>query len=181
MGLFDRLKKTKEENNPVHKTSSLENELGELYNKLANKIVSLIPTDWDEFHYLGEVEENKKSYSSVFYYRDAKTNKYVKSHKIPELYNIDFSYSQELVGVCSILLEIYDCFLRHEQKVWEQMKLSVTNTGTFNVDFVYEQMKKSNIGQVGREVIWAYETFGLEPKEGTYMRSILEDYRLKKS
>lgn len=153
MGLFDRLKKTKEENNPVHKTSSLENELGELYNKLANKIVSLIPTDWDEFHYLGEVEENKKSYSSVFYYRDAKTNKYVKSHKIPELYNIDFSYSQELAGVCSILLEIYDCFLRHEQKVWEQMKLSVTNTGTFNVDFVYEQMKKSNIGQVGREVI----------------------------
>lgn len=97
MGLFDRLKKTKEENNPVHKTSSLENELGELYNKLANKIVSLIPTDWDEFHYLGEVEGNKKSYSSVFYYRDAKTNKYVKSHKIPELYNIDFSYSQELV------------------------------------------------------------------------------------
>lgn len=97
--------------------------------------------------------------------------------------NIKSSYLKDivLVGVCSILLEIYDCFLRHEQKVWEQMKLSVTNTGTFNVDFVYEQMKKSNIGQVGREVIWAYETFGLEPKEGTYMRSILEDYRLKKS
>ena len=96
----------------------------------------------DEFYYLGEVEENKKSYSSVFYYKDSKTNEFVKSHKIPELYNIDFSYSQELMGVCSVLLEIYDCFLQHEQKVWEQLKLSVTNTGTFNVDFVYGQMKK---------------------------------------
>ncbi len=39
------------------------------------------------------------------------------------------------------------------------------------------QVKKSNMGQVGREVIWAYESFGLEPKEGTYMRKILDDYR----
>ena len=45
------------------------------------------------------------------------------------------------------------------------------------MNFVYEQMKKSNMGQVGREVIWAYETFGSEPKEGTYMRKILDDYR----
>ena len=91
MGLFDRFKKAKEENNPIHDTSSMEEELGELYNKLANKIVSIIPTEWDEFHYLGEVEENKKSYSSVFYYKDSRTKEYVKSHKIPELYHIDFS------------------------------------------------------------------------------------------
>ena len=35
------------------------------------------------------------------------------------------------------------------------------------------------MGQVGREVIWAYEAFGLEPKEGTYMRGILDNYRSK--
>lgn len=179
MGVFNRFKKIKEENNSISEVSNMEVELDKLYYKLVNKIVSIIPTEWDEFYYLGEVEENKKSYSSVFYYKDSKTNEFVKSHKIPELYNIDFSYSQELMGVCSVLLEIYDCFLQHEQKVWEQLKLSVTNTGTFNVDFVYGQMKKSNMGQVGREVIWAYETFGLEPKEGTYMRGILDNYRSK--
>ena len=101
----------------------------------------------------------------------------MKSHRIPELYHIDFSYSQELTGICSILLEIYDCFLQRGQKDWDQMKLSVTSSGAFHVDFVYGQMKKSNMGQVGREVIWAYETFGLEPKAGTYMRKILDDYR----
>lgn len=174
MGLLGRSKK---ENTTIHNTYNMEEELDELHNKLANKIISIIPTEWDEFHYLGEVEEKKKSYSSVFYYKDSRTKEYVKSHKIPELYHIDFSYSQELAGICSILLEIYDCFLQHGQKVWDQMKLSVTSTGAFHVDFVYGQMKKSNMGQVGREVIWAYETFRLEPKEGTYMRKILDDYR----
>jgi len=65
MGLFGRLKKAKEENTPIHNIYNMEEKLDELYNKLANKIVSIIPTEWDEFHYLGEVEENKKSYSLV--------------------------------------------------------------------------------------------------------------------
>ncbi len=177
MGLLGRSKKAKEENTTIHNTYNMEEELDELHNKLANKIISIIPTEWDEFYYLGEVEEKKKSYSSVFYYKDSRTNEYVKSHRIPELYHIDFSYSQELTGICSILLEIYDCFLQRGQKAWDQMKLSVTSSGAFHVDFVYGQMKKSNMGQVGREVIWAYETFGSEPKEGTYMRKILDDYR----
>lgn len=69
MGLFGRSKKAKEENTSIHNTYNMEEELDELYNKLANKIISIIPTEWDEFHYLGEVEENKKSYSSVFYYK----------------------------------------------------------------------------------------------------------------
>ena len=71
MGLFNRFKKIKEENNSISEVSNMEVELDKLYYKLVNKIVSIIPTEWDEFYYLGEVEENKKSYSSVFYYKDS--------------------------------------------------------------------------------------------------------------
>lgn len=60
MGLFNRFKKIKEENNSISKVSNMEEELDKLYYKLVNKIVSIIPTEWDEFYYLGEVEENKK-------------------------------------------------------------------------------------------------------------------------
>lgn len=35
------------------------------------------------------------------------------------------------MGVCSILLEIYDCFLQRGQKVWEQMKLSLEDKKVF--------------------------------------------------
>ena len=45
MGLFGRSKKAKEENIPIHNTYNMEEELDELYNKLANKIASIIPTE----------------------------------------------------------------------------------------------------------------------------------------
>ncbi len=40
--------------------NDIENELAELYNKLANLIASTCPKNWEEFHYLGEVENKEK-------------------------------------------------------------------------------------------------------------------------
>ena len=43
----------------------MENELAKLYNKLADQIAEMIPAEWDDTYYLGEVEKEKKSWSSV--------------------------------------------------------------------------------------------------------------------
>lgn len=45
----------------------MEEKLGELYNEIANSIISAIPVEWEDIYYLGEVEKNKKSWSSVFF------------------------------------------------------------------------------------------------------------------
>ena len=49
MGLFNRFKKIKEENNSISEVSNMEEELDKLYYKLVNKIVSIIPTEWTSF------------------------------------------------------------------------------------------------------------------------------------
>ena len=79
----------------------------------------------------------------------------------------------------AVLFKIYDCFIQNHQKPWEQLCLSVKNAGDFKVNFKYDVMEKSEYGQVEREVIWAYETFGGKTQNSPFLISILEQY-LKK-
>ena len=75
MGLFDKFKKkniksTPEEINETEEPKTddrIELTLDSLYSELANTIISTLPMEWEVFHYLGEVESNKNSWSSVFF------------------------------------------------------------------------------------------------------------------
>jgi len=71
---------------------------------------------------------------------------------------------------------MYDDFVKDGQEPWEQVSLSVDNKGAFNVDYFYNTISAKNDNQAKRKVIWAYNTFGLLPKEGSYTRKLLDRY-----
>ena len=154
----------------------MEQQLAALYNKLAQQIVAMIPAEWDVFHYLGEIEKGKQSYSSVFYFRDAASGEFVQSHGIRKIYQVaNNTYLTQCLQLNRILLEIYDCFAENGQPLWEQMSLSVDQSGKFKVNYLYDAMK-NDFDPMTREVIWAYNTFEYIPKEGTGNRKILDEY-----
>lgn len=160
----------------------MEKQLAEIYNKLSSKIASMIPTKWTKFYYLGEVEDGKLSWSSVFYFESTNDGEFVKSHNIPEKYNVSNEIYEELQDeVNALLIELYDCFAVNEQALWNQVSLFVDNTGAFDINYLYDAINDSDGGPVNREVVWAYETFGFMPKEGSYTRKILDKYIYGKS
>lgn len=155
----------------------MEQQLAELYNKLAKHIISMIPVKWDAFHYLGEVEKGKQSYSSVFYFRDIPGGEFVDSNSMPQIYHIpDSTYMVQWSQMNSILLEIYDCFVENGQAPWEQLSFSVEQSGKFKVNYLYDVMNEKDGGQLVRELIWAHDTFGYAPKEGTPEKEVLDRY-----
>lgn len=155
----------------------MERKLGVIYNKIANKISSIIPTDWNEVYYLGEVEKYKKSWSSVFYFTPLGENSFIKSHDIPKKYNVSKDiYMDLLKELDMLLLELYDVFAENEQTLWEQLKFNLNNMGKFKVDFAYDVFNENDGGQVKREIVWAYETFGFEPNGGTYSWKVFHKY-----
>lgn len=162
----------------------MEEKLAELYNKLASQIIDMIPVEWDDINYLGEVKKGKISSSSVFYFKDTKKNIRLQSHKILEIYKVSRNvYVNLWKELNHILLEIYDCFIENGQEPWEQLSLSFNAEGNFKIEFFYDVMKEEEEEQidkqVDREVIWAYQTFSYVPEEGSYHRKILDEY-LKK-
>ena len=179
MGLFDKIKKEKIQSENEKSVESQVNDqferiLSNLYSELANVIISSIPEDWEEFHYLGEVEEEKRSWSSVFFVKSTGSDEYIKCF---DLKSFGDQCSNEMDAV---LFKIYDCFIQNHQKPWEQLCLSVKNTGDFKINFKYDVLAKAEYGQVEREVIWAYETFGGRPQNSPFLTSILEQYLKKK-
>lgn len=160
----------------------MENELDELYALLASKMVDIIPVNWNQIYYLGEVGKERESWSSVFYFEDSNTLQLVKSHNIPDVYSVsEVRYSELLTELNSAMLDIYSCFERYSQPLWDQVKVKLDSTGSFNIDFEYDVMTEDDGGQVTREVVWAYKTFELVPKEGSFTKRILDEYLENKS
>ncbi|ADZ85397.1 antitoxin YezG family protein [Cellulosilyticum lentocellum] len=155
----------------------MEQQLATLYNKLADKIISMIPVKWNKIYYLGEVEKGKLSWSSVFYFEEINSKEIVKSHGIPEKYNVSEKIYDELLDELDvILIEIYDCFIKNNQEPWEQLSFELDMAGKFKIDYLYNKISNTEDDQLQREIIWAYETFDFKPKEGSYTRKILEKY-----
>lgn len=155
----------------------MEQELGLIYNKLANQLISMIPGQWEDISYLGEVEKGQKSWTSTFYYTDIEKEEIIRSHNIPRIYHVPMDiYKSLLKELDTILLELYYCFVNNEQDVWEQVIFTVNSSGKFNIDFRYDVMTDDDGGHLTREIIWAHEMCGYTPKDGTYQKEILDKY-----
>ncbi|AIQ11342.1 immunity protein YezG family protein [Paenibacillus durus] len=160
----------------------MDNQLAELYKKIANKINSMIPIDWIELYYLGEVEKGKMSWSSVFYFVESGSTYFIKSHEIPTKYGVSQQIYDELLSeLDELLLNLYNCFQQNDQQLWEQVSLMLSSDGKFNIDFLYDIMNEDDGGQLKREIVWAYETFGFIPNDGIYSRKVFDKYIKEKT
>ena len=153
----------------------MEEKLAKIYSKLGNHIVSMVPVEWSKIYYLGEVETGRISCSSIFYFYCADNNQIIRSHDMIEIYNISMEIYDKLLYEANMhLLELYDCFQEYEQELWNQVNFTIDNSGKFNIDYQYNVGVAG--GQITREVVWAYETFGFMPEEGSYSRGVLDEY-----
>ena len=64
-----------------------------------------------------------------------------------------------------------------QTKAGEQLSFSVEQSGKFKVNYLYDVMNEKDGGQFVRELIWARDTFGYAPKEGTPAKEVLDRYR----
>ena len=150
----------------------MEKELASLYQKIAEQLDEIVPGKWNEIYFLGEVEEGRRSWSSIFYFKV--DNQIFRCTEIPSKYGVPSEMFETLLDELNpVLLGFYDCFCRNEQPLWDQIHIQLLPTGKSNVRFEYDSFAKYDGGQVLREVLWAYHTFGYVPKEGTYMHKIL--------
>jgi len=149
------------------------------YGKIANQINDMIPNDWKIVYYLGEVENGKKSWSSVFYFVTG-DGKVIKSHLIPQEFSVSEGIYESLLSELNdMLLEFYDVNLSEGREPWEQFSMRVENNGEFHAEYSYDAISGSDFSQAKREVIWAHTMFGQIP-DSKYLKKVLDDYLLTK-
>ena len=153
----------------------MEKELDRLYNELVNHIVSMIPTGWKKIFFLGEVEKNKSTYNITFYFVD--DNNFIqRAFDIPDKYNVSEEiFDDLLIEANDIMIKLYDCFIKNNQKNWVQMYWNISEEGKFSVEFSYnENIFKEMIPSL-REIVWAYTKFNYIPKDKC-SKELLNEY-----
>ena len=156
---------------------SIEEQATKLYIKLARKVIATIPVEWETAYYLGEVEKGKSSWSSVFYFYDTGRGEFVQSNSIPKLYQVPKNiYMNSWMEMNQILLDVYQLFAENGRPLWEQLHLSVTRAGKFHAKCFYDVMHPDDGGQLARELVWAHNTFGYTPADGTWEKKTLDKY-----
>lgn len=98
---------------------------------------------------------NQMSWSSEFYFKETDSHLFIKSHNIPEKYDISQQkYDDSLDELNSLLLKTSKCFEDNEQLLWDQLTFSLIPDGKFTVDFLYDRISDDG-GQVKRELIFS--------------------------
>ena len=155
----------------------MEDKLAKLYNELANEIVAMIPTNFEDVYCMCEIEEGGRGRTITFYFKDSKTKAYVKSYDIPNTYNVSQQVYKELEAeLFSILDKIYSIFIESEQELWTLLEMYFDNQGGFKIEFVYDSIDYEKYDYTERCVIWAYKKIGFTYKEGTYHQKIIDKY-----
>ncbi|WP_255292372.1 immunity protein YezG family protein [Bacillus thuringiensis] len=129
---------------------SFENELNKLYRKIAEKINDMIPVEWEEFYFNGEVKDGEGGVYFFYTTLDEK-QEYKYSHYIPRMYNVDRKiYNQFLHELFDLTVQLQQVFIDNQQEAWFSVTMIVNGEGKLTVRFSYVNWNDSEFGPSDR-------------------------------
>lgn len=143
----------------------------EFYQLIGNKLVGIIPDEWDKIYLYAEVLPG--SIIIYFYFESATKNEWIYSHNIPEFYGVDERIYDRLHG------ELRDYFVELNKESrstldqpWTNLTMYLDQSGKFNIDYIYDAVVFNPSKQ---RTIWKYKVLGLYPTD-EFHQEYLDEY-----
>lgn len=141
---------------------SFENELNKLYRKIAEKINDMIPVEWEEIYFNGEVKDGEGGVYFFYTTLDEK-QEYKYSHYIPRMYNVDRKiYNQFLHELFDLTVQLQQVFIDNQQEAWFSVTMIVNGEGKLTVRFSYVNWNDSEFGPSDRIEYFEYKYLNRE-------------------
>ena len=158
-----------------------EEKLGILYNKIVNIVIGTIPEEWSKVFLYSEVVDG--SQTAFFYYYPKKNQTPVYSHDITEIFSVhEQEYRNKWHNLLDAIQELKDEFRVNKQTPWTNFTLFLDNTGTFKINFNYDDLSSANPHE--RKTIWKYKYLGITPKSNSgkiFLKNYLESTKNRNS
>ncbi|MYL64394.1 DUF600 family protein [Bacillus hwajinpoensis] len=135
---------------------SFETKLNDLYKEIAQQVNDMIPTEWNNLFFNGEVKDGE---GGVFFFFTPKgEEQHVFSHFIPKLYSVDKrAYKKELHKLFQLTVELQKVFTDFDQDPWFSVTLLLNDTGKLKVQFDYTNWHESEFGPTDRIKYFEYK------------------------
>ena len=135
---------------------SFEIELNELYTQIVQQVNDIIPIEWTDIYFNGEVKD--KEGGVFFFFTPSDSNTTVYSHDIPNMYPIDESvYDENLRKLFDLTVKLQQVFIENDQEPWFAVTLILNSSGKLNIHFDYTNWHDSDFGPADRIEYFEYK------------------------
>ncbi|MEC0183032.1 antitoxin YezG family protein [Paenibacillus peoriae] len=142
----------------------IDEELGKLYNEIAEIVIDTIPKEWFKVYLYGEVVDGAQT--AYFYYYPKENDPPVYSEEIIELFNVsEEEYFEKWHLLLDCIKVLRKVFIDNDQEPWTNFTMIFDNKGKFKIDFNYDDL--SSVNSHERETIWNYIHLGILPKSNS--------------
>lgn len=141
-----------------------EEKLNEMYQEIANHIIDMIPTEWEQVYTMAYIDEEggevffnytKLNSDDLHYYTD-----------IPKDYNVSEKiFSKLSFTLYKLFKKLRELFRDSNQEPWTSCEFDFNNEGKLNVSFDYIDWKNSEFGPLAKENYYEYKKFGILPEK----------------
>ena len=154
---------------------SMEKEMNQIYNQIAETVNEMIPEEWGKFHYYAQISETGGG--TYFFYNtpeDVENFKY--SLEIPRYYH-DYKDQYKIKG--RVLFELSEKLRKNlidnEQEPWYSFTLSIDRNGKFKIHYDYTNWFDTKYSFDDQLLIWEYKYLGNIP-EDEKSRQLIDRY-----
>ncbi|OYD09395.1 TIGR01741 family protein [Bacillus velezensis] len=148
--------------------------MGELYQKIAEHLNEMIPSQWEQIALYAEILDN--SADIYFYFTTPNNSDYLFSHYIPEHFDVSEEiYDQLLIELQELFEKLKEEFKLGNQDIWTNLTLKLENTGKFSIDYNDDDVLSSELDDLQRRDVWKYQNLGILPADEED-RKFIEEY-----
>lgn len=145
-----------------------------IYQKIANKIIGIIPVDWSKVYLYAEVLDD--STEVYFYFNPKDRDELVYSNNIPSIYQVDEkTYEKLLFEIFALFREMHNEFKKNGEELWTNLTLILERTGKFKINYDYQDILNSGLTPSQRNTIWEYKYLGRYPSSER-KRKLVDEY-----
>ncbi|MGE7022131.1 immunity protein YezG family protein [Solibacillus cecembensis] len=131
----------------------MEEQMNGLYREIAMTINELIPEEWEDFYFNGEVENGEGGV--FFFFKPINKHDYVYCRDILKKYNINSEkYNKSMRSLLEITNNLKDMFLENDQEPWFSITMKLTSEGKLNIEYDYTKWRESKFGPSDRLEYW---------------------------
>lgn len=150
----------------------------EIYAKIRNAILKLIPDEWNKIWFYGEVL--KDATNIYYYFKSEFTDKLVCCMDIPKEYGLDEDDYYESFEETEDLVEVlHSTFKKNNEKLWTNFTLIFDEDGKYDINFDYTDISIGKFSLSARHAIWEYNVLNMKCTD-SYSQNVIAEYLSEK-
>ncbi|WP_367069622.1 antitoxin YezG family protein [Bacillus velezensis] len=138
--------------------------LENIYLQIADVIRRMIPSEWSKVVLYAEILDGSREV--YFFFQTPEKDEYIYSHDIPEQFQVSKKiYTELLIDLQELFKQLHNEFKENNPEAWTNLTLNLESSGTFSIDYDYEDVIESDLDEYERQMIWEFNNLGIFPED----------------